>query len=115
MWRLLLNRLQLRGNLIDKGVDVHNSLCPFCVGEPKNVEDLFLRCEIAARTWDGICRWVDLKRPLTLSIIEWFNCRWVDLKRPLTLSIIEWFNWLELFPCNSKRKEIVQSIMDITF
>lgn len=96
MWRLLLNRLPLRGNLIDKGVDVHNSLCPFCVGEPKNVEDLFLRCEIAARTWDGICRWVDLERPLVLSIIELFN-------------------WLELMPCNSNRKDIMKSILHTTF
>ena len=58
MWRLLPDWLPLRQNLVDKGFDVHMLLCSICLGDMKDMERLFLKCEVLVRTSNKISRWV---------------------------------------------------------
>nr|GEU48147.1 RNA-directed DNA polymerase, eukaryota [Tanacetum cinerariifolium] len=44
MWRMFLDRLPTRNNLVNRGVDVPSVLCPICEAEVESRNHLFLSC-----------------------------------------------------------------------
>lgn len=51
IWRLLLNRLPTRDNLVARHINIPSSLCPVCRKEVESVLHLFLRCDFTDQVW----------------------------------------------------------------
>ncbi|GLT47053.1 hypothetical protein SLA2020_207750 [Shorea laevis] len=58
IWRLLLNRLPSKDNLILRGVkDLSNSNCVLCGAEMEDINHLFAKCRKVQLLWSKICFW----------------------------------------------------------
>jgi hypothetical protein len=61
-WQVLLQRLQTRANLFQRGV-IRNgpqSQCVWCHSELKSEVHLFTKCEVAVEVWSAIHSWLGL-------------------------------------------------------
>ena len=56
--RLLLDRLPTRTNLIRRGVQIGNALCPLCQKGVETTQHLFTTCKVTQKVWDQCERWV---------------------------------------------------------
>jgi len=74
-WKLLLNRIPTRMNLLIGGVlrDQGASLCVFCGVEAKTVSHLFVTCQVASRVWYDIFRWLGWKLVLPSDLLGLFE------------------------------------------
>ncbi|CAK8542939.1 unnamed protein product [Lathyrus sativus] len=63
IWRLALDRLSTRSNLMRrKVIDFsQNSDCVFCSSSYKDVPHLFFSCSKSSLVWNRICDWVDIE------------------------------------------------------
>ncbi|GJY32215.1 RNA-directed DNA polymerase, eukaryota [Tanacetum coccineum] len=59
-WRVRLDRLPTRINLIRRGVVLESPLCPMCGLIPEDIHHVIFRCDIAQAVFRRICRWWDL-------------------------------------------------------
>nr|GEZ64675.1 hypothetical protein [Tanacetum cinerariifolium] len=50
-WRLLLNRLPTRINIMERGIDIPSILFPVCNSQQEDVDHLFVHCEVASQIW----------------------------------------------------------------
>jgi len=57
-WRLLLDKLPTRINLVKRGMQLMNMLCPLCQEGVKTSQHLFGTCKVAQKVWDQCDRWV---------------------------------------------------------
>ncbi|GKV08944.1 hypothetical protein SLEP1_g20513 [Rubroshorea leprosula] len=58
IWRLLLNHLPSKENLILRGVDdLSNTNCVFCSAQTEDVNHLFTKCRKVQLLWSKICLW----------------------------------------------------------
>jgi len=57
-WRLLLDRLQTRSNLVRRGVQLGNVQCPLRQYGVESAQHLFNTCKVAHKVWDHSERWV---------------------------------------------------------
>jgi len=57
MWRILWDRLPTRVNLVRRGVQLENALCPMCREDIESVQHLFCTCKVAQKVWDLCDRW----------------------------------------------------------
>lgn len=57
---VLLDRLPIQSNLANINMDVPSILCPSFQLEVEQLNRLFIRCEMAARTWNAILSWLDI-------------------------------------------------------
>ncbi|GKD39945.1 RNA-directed DNA polymerase, eukaryota [Tanacetum coccineum] len=63
-WRLLLNRLPTRINIMEREIDIPSILCSICEFRNKRcVERIFLHCEVASQIWHRIGIWLDYTFP----------------------------------------------------
>nr|GEU75251.1 RNA-directed DNA polymerase, eukaryota [Tanacetum cinerariifolium] len=62
-WRLLLNRLPTRINIMERGIDIPSILCSICNSHQEDVDYLFLHCEVASQIWHKIRIWLDNSFP----------------------------------------------------
>ena len=61
IWRLMLDRIPTRNAIKRRGMEIENVLCPICNVEEENLMHLFGRCEVAARTWEALFKWLDIQ------------------------------------------------------
>ena len=53
-WRVRLNRLPSRVNLVARGVDVDSVICPCCEEEEEDINHLLFRCVLARQFWHRV-------------------------------------------------------------
>ncbi|GJX20252.1 RNA-directed DNA polymerase, eukaryota [Tanacetum coccineum] len=56
-WKLHLDRLPTRSNLLKRGIQVQYSLCPICNVLQEDTSHLFFSCDVALAISRLICRW----------------------------------------------------------
>ncbi|GKC37449.1 RNA-directed DNA polymerase, eukaryota [Tanacetum coccineum] len=76
VWRISLDRLPTRINLIKRGIDVPSLLCPSCGNQIEDVSHIFVTCEVTFCIWDRVFRWLDTSRPVFSNIEDIFT--WID-------------------------------------
>ena len=127
LWRVMLNRLSCRSQLVLRGIDVESVLCPCCQEEEETVSHLFFGCIIARQVWSRMESWIQMDIPQFHSPIELVN--WVDshpvgrLVRSKVESIcmvVIWVLWtyrnaLVFNPEKAKKQFIFDSIRDLSF
>ncbi|KAD4178488.1 hypothetical protein E3N88_27079 [Mikania micrantha] len=59
VWRVSLNRVPVRVNLLARGVNIPTSGCPLCSNDDEDVDHLFFNCPVAQETWRRISWWLD--------------------------------------------------------
>jgi len=57
-WRVLLDRLPTRIDLIRRGVEVTDLNCVMCQASEEFAHHLFLECHVAQRVWYLCLRWI---------------------------------------------------------
>lgn len=81
-WTLLLDRIPTRVNLAIQGVlnaDASKS-CVFCGRMEETILHLFLHCEVVAKVWQKIMRWLQLKVTTPHNLLVPFLC-WTNEAR----------------------------------
>ncbi|GJS20495.1 RNA-directed DNA polymerase, eukaryota, reverse transcriptase zinc-binding domain protein [Tanacetum coccineum] len=73
VWRIRLDRLPTRDNLIVRGIDILSILCPSCGDAMEDNDNVFVKCVIAVRIWERIFRWIDMDQPMFGVIADVFN------------------------------------------
>ena len=76
VWRLRMDRLPTRENLMVRGIDVPSILCPSCGTAMEDTDHVFVKCDIAVQIWEKIFRWIDMDQPMFGVIADVFN--WID-------------------------------------
>ena len=61
MWRLMLDKIPTRVELERKNIVLTSNLCPLCGLEEEKIDHLFIRCDVAARTWEALFKWLDIQ------------------------------------------------------
>nr|KAJ0219356.1 hypothetical protein LSAT_V11C300123990 [Lactuca sativa] len=61
VWRIRLNRLPTKSNLDHRGIDIPSTLCPIYNLEVEQLDHLFTKCKVPAKTWDAIFKWLDIQ------------------------------------------------------
>ncbi|GKB14899.1 reverse transcriptase domain, reverse transcriptase zinc-binding domain protein, partial [Tanacetum coccineum] len=56
-WRVVMQRMPTRSNLSNRDIDLDSVLCPICNEEIETEEHLFVKCEIAKKTWTEVLKW----------------------------------------------------------
>ncbi|PWA68102.1 reverse transcriptase zinc-binding domain-containing protein [Artemisia annua] len=79
IWRMLLNKLLTRMNLMSRGITVQSNQCGICDTGDETINHLMLHCDIARDVWALVGRWWNLDFPFVLSIREQLS--WVDGSR----------------------------------
>ncbi|GJU61617.1 RNA-directed DNA polymerase, eukaryota, partial [Tanacetum coccineum] len=95
-WRVWLDRLPTRLNLIQRNVSVSSLLCPICSSSSEDISHLLFKCSLAADVFRLICRWWDL---------TWF---------PLS-SYSEWLNWFKTIRLSSKLKGMLEGVFYVSW
>ncbi|GKA12764.1 putative RNA-directed DNA polymerase, eukaryota, reverse transcriptase zinc-binding domain protein, partial [Tanacetum coccineum] len=71
MWRLLLDKLPHRLNLLSRGLDIDSILCPVCSKHVESNSHAFFSCSAASNIWMLVHGWCELKIPTLSSCDEW--------------------------------------------
>ncbi|GJZ96150.1 RNA-directed DNA polymerase, eukaryota [Tanacetum coccineum] len=59
-WRLYLDRLPTKSNLIRRGIQVGSPICPNCISYDEDVPHIFFKCHLAIEVSWAVCRWWDV-------------------------------------------------------
>ncbi|XP_071711097.1 uncharacterized protein [Rutidosis leptorrhynchoides] len=70
VWRLLLNRLPVRLELDNRGIDLHSVRCPVCDDGLESVEHSIISCRLAQDIWCRVFKWWNRGGLSTLSLVE---------------------------------------------
>ncbi|GJX59450.1 RNA-directed DNA polymerase, eukaryota [Tanacetum coccineum] len=95
-WRVSLDRLPTRLNLIRRGVQVPSTACPICTSDPEDISHLLFRCPMASDIHRLICRWWGLP--------------WSPLG-----SYAEWLSWFKDIRLGSKVKSILEGVCYVSW
>lgn len=57
-WRVLLNRIQTKSNLVKRNIPIHNSVCTWCGIEEETTPHLLFHCSFAWKVWSTILKWL---------------------------------------------------------
>ncbi|GAU33009.1 hypothetical protein TSUD_358760 [Trifolium subterraneum] len=69
IWRLFLNRLPTKDNLLRRGViEVHMVLCSTNCGKSEDVVHLFLQCDVYSQVWQLVLNWLGFSTALHVSL-----------------------------------------------
>nr|GEZ84073.1 RNA-directed DNA polymerase, eukaryota [Tanacetum cinerariifolium] len=90
-WRVSLDRLPTRGNLISRGVTLDSPLCPICELSHEDSSHLFFSCELGKSISQRICRWR--------------NIQWEEVS-----SFVDWFTWFGFIRLPSKIKAVLEGV-----
>ncbi|GKD41149.1 RNA-directed DNA polymerase, eukaryota, partial [Tanacetum coccineum] len=90
-WKLHLDRLPTRLNLVNRGVQVLSTLCPICGVAHEDASHIFFSCEVAMDVSRLICRW--------------WNISWTHVG-----SYSEWLSWLKSLRLGSKIKGLLEGV-----
>nr|GEV84740.1 cysteine-rich receptor-like protein kinase [Tanacetum cinerariifolium] len=84
IWRMLVNKLPTRMNLITRGINVQSNQCGIGDTWDEMINHLILHCDLARDMWALVRRWWSLDFPFVLTIRELML--WVDDTRLHTLA-----------------------------
>ncbi|GJT62657.1 RNA-directed DNA polymerase, eukaryota, reverse transcriptase zinc-binding domain protein [Tanacetum coccineum] len=84
LWRMLLNKLPTRMNLMNRGITMQSNQCGICDTWDETVNHLMLHCDLDRDVWALIGRWWTLDFLSVLSIRDLMS--WVDDTRPHILA-----------------------------
>ncbi|GJS98286.1 RNA-directed DNA polymerase, eukaryota [Tanacetum coccineum] len=59
-WRVCLNKIPTRFNLLIKGIDIPTILCPFCNAAAESTSHIFFSCLLARQIRSKVLRWWEL-------------------------------------------------------
>nr|GEX15933.1 protein ABHD11 isoform X1 [Tanacetum cinerariifolium] len=99
-WKVSMDRIPTRLNLIKRGVYVSDHSCPIYKVAEEDSSHLFFKCELAAVIFRMICRWWDITLPQISSYDEWLS--WfkeirLDPKRKLILEGVFYISWWSIW------------------
>jgi len=57
-WRILLDKLPTKLNLVRRRVQLVNPLCPLCLDGDESTDHLFNTCRVVQQVWDQCDRWI---------------------------------------------------------
>ncbi|KAL4565322.1 hypothetical protein LXL04_029411 [Taraxacum kok-saghyz] len=100
-WRVALNRLPTRCNLVSKSIDLETVLCPVCQMEVESLAHFLFRCEVPFALWGRVALWCDVY----MSVFDSFEevRQWVEgqsavnfrqLKMEAVCFIVMWVLWM---------------------
>lgn len=69
-----------------------STLCSVCSNEPEDIIRLFMKCDVATRTWNAIFIWLDINNLLVSSLFDLAS-------------------WLDSLTVNRWKKVIIESIV----
>nr|GEY97090.1 RNA-directed DNA polymerase, eukaryota [Tanacetum cinerariifolium] len=95
-WRVWLDRLPTRANLICRNISVLSPLCPICSTVDEDISHLLFKYELAS----GITRLI---------------CRWWDLSWSPMSSYSEWLSWFKNIRLHSKSKVLLEGVFYIAW
>ncbi|GJX49796.1 RNA-directed DNA polymerase, eukaryota [Tanacetum coccineum] len=90
-WRLYLDRLPTKSNLVRRGIQVGSPICPNCISYEEDVPHIFFMCPLAIEVSRAVCRWWD---------VVWVPCG----------SYSEWLSWLLSFKMDSRIKSLFEGV-----
>nr|GEU39708.1 RNA-directed DNA polymerase, eukaryota [Tanacetum cinerariifolium] len=93
-WRVWLDRLPTRTNLLRRNVSVPSLLCP--TSSPGDISHLLYKCSLA----------VDVSR----LIYRWWDLSWSPL-----VSYSEWLDWFKSIRLNSKSKDVLECVFYVSW
>ncbi|GJZ55126.1 RNA-directed DNA polymerase, eukaryota [Tanacetum coccineum] len=95
-WKLHLDRLPTRSNLLKRGIQVQSSLCPICNVLQEDTSHLFFSCDVALAISRLICRWWNVSWSPVDSYsgwLEWFNSIRLGSKLKGILECVFYVSW----------------------
>nr|GEU38675.1 RNA-directed DNA polymerase, eukaryota, reverse transcriptase zinc-binding domain protein [Tanacetum cinerariifolium] len=95
VWKLYLDRIPTRSNLVRRGVQVSSTLCPVCNVSVEGSSHLFSSCDVATSISRLICRW--------------WNLPWTPFG-----SYSEWLEWFKYIRLGSKCKGILEGVFYVS-
>ncbi|GKA23216.1 RNA-directed DNA polymerase, eukaryota [Tanacetum coccineum] len=117
-WKVSMDRLPTRMNLLKRDVYVPDFFCPICKEAAEDSSHLFLSCELAVEVSRLVCRWWDMTWPHISSYEEWLS--WLkdirlDSNRKLLLEGVFYTAWWSiwrfrncvLFEAKNPRKDVL--------
>ncbi|KAL4565096.1 hypothetical protein LXL04_029180 [Taraxacum kok-saghyz] len=63
-WRIMLNRIPTKDNLLKRGVNVGSILCTVCEQSHEEVDHLLFACKFAKEIWAWLIRWSGFGLPM---------------------------------------------------
>ncbi|GKG16495.1 RNA-directed DNA polymerase, eukaryota [Tanacetum coccineum] len=72
-WRASQDRLPSKLNLLRRGVQVDNLMCPICNSVQEDISHVLFTCEVAAAITRLVCRWWDVDRESFFSYMDWLS------------------------------------------
>ncbi|GJY25853.1 RNA-directed DNA polymerase, eukaryota [Tanacetum coccineum] len=88
-WKVSLNRLPTRLNLVRRGVLVSPISCPICIAGLEDLDHLLFRCNMAAEVLRPVCKW--------------WNLAWSPLD-----SYATWLSWFSSIRMLSQLKSVLE-------
>nr|GEW47367.1 RNA-directed DNA polymerase, eukaryota [Tanacetum cinerariifolium] len=117
VWKLFLDRLPTRDNMLHRGVLVPNSLFPTCSSAQEDSSHLFFSCCMVTEVIRLICRWWNIDwSPLGsyADWLSWFNsiriCRYWDLDWQDVSSFLDWDGWFANVRLPYKLKLLLEGV-----
>nr|GEV22641.1 RNA-directed DNA polymerase, eukaryota [Tanacetum cinerariifolium] len=96
VWKLYLDRLPTRSNLIRRNILVSDVVCPLCDLEIEDSSHLFFGCSLAKDIQKLICRWWNLE----VHHYESYN---------------GWLSWFKSIRLGSKLKDILEGVFYVSW
>ncbi|GJR86161.1 RNA-directed DNA polymerase, eukaryota [Tanacetum coccineum] len=117
-WRASQDRLPSKLNLLRRGVQVDNLMCPICNSVQEDISHVLFTCEVAAAITRLVCRWWDVDRESFSSYMDWLswfkNIRLGSKIKSLLEGVFYtawWALWNfrnhEIFASKKPRKEVI--------
>ncbi|GJR76959.1 RNA-directed DNA polymerase, eukaryota [Tanacetum coccineum] len=95
-WRVRLDCLPTRSNLIRRGVILDSALCPLCDSTVEDIHHVLFGCDNAQIVFRRICRWWDLD--------------WYDLA-----SFSDWYAWFSAIRFSSSLKLLLEGVFYVAW
>ncbi|GJX26894.1 RNA-directed DNA polymerase, eukaryota [Tanacetum coccineum] len=95
-WKVYLDRLPSRENLIRRGIQVPSLSCPICNSAHEDLSHLLFSCSMATDVVRLVCRWWDLG--------------WMPLG-----SYSDWLSWFKSIRLGSKPKGLLEGVFYVTW
>ncbi|XP_057420852.1 uncharacterized protein LOC130714892 [Lotus japonicus] len=71
-WKVLLNRIQTRDNLLRRQVPIPDPRCPLCSVDDESVGHLFSSCSCVSQVWSLVLNWLGLSFAAPASVKDHF-------------------------------------------
>ncbi|GKD76682.1 RNA-directed DNA polymerase, eukaryota [Tanacetum coccineum] len=95
-WKVYLDRLLTRLNLIRRGIQIPSLSCPICNSAHEDLSHLLFGCSMATDVVWLVCRWWDLG--------------WIPLG-----SYSDWLSWFKSIRLGSKPKGLLEGVFYVTW